>query len=82
MDPTLASGIIGGSGDMGASMLGMSEEGMGMNIGTLDYLYLIDNADDALKRLNMLSEILNGKTIHADIDKFTSEFKNLGDVSE
>jgi hypothetical protein len=47
-----------------------------------DYLYLINNPDEALDRLKVLSSILNSNSLHADIDKFTGEFINITEVSE
>ncbi len=47
-----------------------------------DYLYLIDNVDEALERLEFLSNLLNKNSIKVDIDKFTGEFKNIPEVTE
>jgi len=47
-----------------------------------DYLYLINNPDEVLDRLKVLSSILNSNSLHADIDKFTGEFINITEVSE
>ena len=73
---------MGGGGSTGNLASGGSVgNGTGAASDLPDYLYIIKNAGDAVEQLSKLSDLLNSHTIHADIDKFTSQFKNMGEVS-
>ena len=74
--------LLGGSAYgsmMGGSQQQSLEEGETNTLS--DLMYIIDNANEALAKLETLDNILNKNNIYVEFDKFTQEFKNIDEVN-